>query len=1075
MLTRFRRSSAAFLLAALSLAQAANAAAIIRVTEVMSSSGVGGTADWFELTNYGDAAIDISGWRMDDNSYSFAASLALVPFASGTEAAWTTIGPGESAVFLESAVPATDVPNFQSFWNIGPNPGTVRNPKLATYVGSGASFSSGGDGVIVFRSDSTEVTRTAFGAATGGSTFFWSYDSAGVPATAALGTVSVPGLADAYSTASTPSNVGSPGIAVVAAPVVNLFWTGNGSTLGGSGTWNTTAARWSPTESPVAATTWTDGRGAVFTGSAGTIAVASPVAATVLDFRTSGHTLTSAGGSVATSTIQVVTGGTATIAARLTGASALGIAGGGTVVLSNTANDYTGPTSVAEGSLRAAASNVVPDASRLSVARFMTANLDGFAEKVNGISGLGTVRIGSALTIGISGSTDAVFDGFLSGTGNLVVDSSGAGAQRLDASTQTLADGAVKDYTGRTVVQRGTLAVHFNGVPTATSAVDVESAGTLRLASNARTYAFAGGAATVNLRGGTLTQGQGDDVELVNPLAVSGAARIAVTNDTTPDPLNPSTEDIVLLGALSGTAGSTLTLVASSTVPGADTGRVVFGSATGNTFAGTIAPQVNAVARFTGAYAQAAVALAGGTLDGSGVVGGVTGAGTISPVGDLGAAGILTAASVTAAPTTAFEFSFATANAEPVWFSPTSSENDVLRLTAPSPLPVSLASTNVIRLFLGVPTLSASDAFTGGFFTTADSTTRIDDATIETFVLGNGLGTDSYVDGQGYYSLASYAAQQGQQLAASVTMVSTTSAFFDISTPTSGYVMRTTYAAPPATIIINVPSGTQTQTQAGYPTLSGSTPVLKTGAGTLVLDQANTLSGSTTVQGGVLQLANGSALSASRLVVVAGGTGQVAPVTTTSVASLDLASGNGLLDLTRGALTISSGMTPTALVAEILEGRGDGSWTGTSGITSSTAAAESAAGTPRAVGWIDNGDGSLTTAYAAPGDTNIDWSIDILDAANFLSGGKFDTGSPAIWFEGDFSYDGVVDILDAADFFATGLYDAGNYNTAPGVSGGIAAVPEPSGLAGIALAAAAAGLSLRRRRPARRAVVRLTP
>jgi autotransporter-associated beta strand protein len=269
----------------------------------------------------------------------------------------------------------------------------------------------------------------------------------------------------------------------------------------------------------------------------------------------------------------------------------------------------------------------------------------------------------------------------------------------------------------------------------------------------------------------------------------------------------------------------------------------------------------------------------------------------------------------------------------------------------------------------------------------------------------------------------------------------------------------------PTVITINVPSGTQTQTQAGYPTLSGSTPVLKTGGGTLVLDQANTLSGSTTVQGGVLQLANGSALSASRLVVVAGGTGQVASYLSTSVASLDLASGNGLLDLTRGSLTISSGMTATELVAEILEGRGDGSWTGTSGITSSAAAAESAAGTPRAVGWIDNGDGSLTTAYAAPGDTNIDWSIDILDAANFLSGGKFDTGSPAIWFEGDFSYDGVVDILDAADFFATGLYDAGSYNTAPGLSGGIAAVPEPATAWGLAVAVAgmAAGFARRRR------------
>jgi autotransporter-associated beta strand protein len=280
-------------------------------------------------------------------------------------------------------------------------------------------------------------------------------------------------------------------------------------------------------------------------------------------------------------------------------------------------------------------------------------------------------------------------------------------------------------------------------------------------------------------------------------------------------------------------------------------------------------------------------------------------------------------------------------------------------------------------------------------------------------------------------------------------------------------------AGVPTVITIDVPSGTtQTQTAAGYPTLSGSIPVVKTGAGTLVLDQANTLSGSTTVQGGVLQLANGSALSASRLVVVAGGTGQVAPVTSTSVASLDLAGGNGLMDLTSGALTISSGMTATELVAEILEGRGDGSWNGTSGITSTTAAAESAAGTPRAVGWIDNGDGSLTTAYAAPGDTNIDWSIDILDAANFLSGGKFDTGSPAIWFEGDFSYDGIVDILDAADFFATGLYDAGTYNTAPGAAGSVAAVPEPSAI-GLAAMSAVVLLAVSRRAGSRTRVSRV--
>ena len=270
----------------------------------------------------------------------------------------------------------------------------------------------------------------------------------------------------------------------------------------------------------------------------------------------------------------------------------------------------------------------------------------------------------------------------------------------------------------------------------------------------------------------------------------------------------------------------------------------------------------------------------------------------------------------------------------------------------------------------------------------------------------------------------------------------------------------TVNAAPPVVTTIDVASGTQTQSQAGYPTLTGATPVVKTGVGTLVLDQTNTLTGSTTVQQGTLQLANGSALGSSTLAVAAGATASVANYLTTSVGGLDL-SANGLVDLTNGSLSVASGLTVPQLVAELLEGRGDGSWTGTSGITSSTAAADVASSIPRSVGWLDNGDGSLTVAYAAPGDTNLDWSIDILDAANFLALGKFDTGAPATWLEGDFSYDGIVDILDAADFFSTGLFDAGTSNTAPGSAGAVAAVPEPAGMgvvaAGLAVATLACG------------------
>ncbi len=252
---------------------------------------------------------------------------------------------------------------------------------------------------------------------------------------------------------------------------------------------------------------------------------------------------------------------------------------------------------------------------------------------------------------------------------------------------------------------------------------------------------------------------------------------------------------------------------------------------------------------------------------------------------------------------------------------------------------------------------------------------------------------------------------------------------------------------------INVGSGTtQTQTQAGYPTLSGSLPLVKTGGGTLVITAANTLTGSTSVQQGTLQLANAAALASSRIVPLAGGTVSLAPYLQTTVGGLAPNAG-GLVDLGNGLVTVASGLSPADMVTAIKAGRADGSWTGTSGITSSVAATDVAVSIPRVVGWLDNGDGSVTAAFAAPGDTNLDWQVDVLDASNFLSFGKYDTGLPATWLEGDFNYDGVVDVLDASDFFGTGLYDTGNYNTPLGASG-IAAVPEPSAVPLAALAVA---------------------
>jgi hypothetical protein len=201
----------------------AGSQAQIRITEVMSSSGTGGTADWFEVTNFDlNNPVDITGWRMDDNTFSFANSVAL----NGI----TSIGAGETVVFLESADPGTDIPTFRTVW--GPAAATIG---IGSYTGSGVGFSSNGDGVVVFDAGGTEQTpQTSFGAATTGSSFFWGYNASGnfdTYGSASSGVVSTVGLIagtssdqDTYTTTlGLLSNTGSPGTAINAVPEPSTY------------------------------------------------------------------------------------------------------------------------------------------------------------------------------------------------------------------------------------------------------------------------------------------------------------------------------------------------------------------------------------------------------------------------------------------------------------------------------------------------------------------------------------------------------------------------------------------------------------------------------------------------------------------------------------------------------------------------------------------------------------------------------------------------------------------------------------------------------------------------------------
>ncbi|MFM7184110.1 MAG: hypothetical protein ACKO4Z_04970 [Planctomycetota bacterium] len=252
---------------------------------------------------------------------------------------------------------------------------------------------------------------------------------------------------------------------------------------------------------------------------------------------------------------------------------------------------------------------------------------------------------------------------------------------------------------------------------------------------------------------------------------------------------------------------------------------------------------------------------------------------------------------------------------------------------------------------------------------------------------------------------------------------------------------------------------------------SGPVTVSSTGSGKVIFAGAgSTYSGTATVQAGGLRLASGSPLGTGQITPLAGGTLSLSPYATTTVGGLAPNAG-GLTDVGNGFMTVSSGLSVADMLTALVAGRApDGSWTGATGITSSTAAAQVADFQARTVGWLDNGSGSVSFAYAAPGDTNLDWQIDVIDVSNFASSGKYGTGEAASWAEGDFNYDGVVDVLDAADFATTGLYNAGSYNSAPGSIGSVAAVPEPApGLAAVVAAAAAFGL---RRRFAGRSAAR---
>ncbi|MBC8040003.1 MAG: lamin tail domain-containing protein [Opitutaceae bacterium] len=193
----------------------AGAQAAIVITEVMSSSahtGTGNTSngDWFELTNTGASAVDLTGWSWDDST-----GLA----GSANFGSVTSISAGQSIIFGEETV------GFESAWiaDWGTSGVTVINLGGTVFQGLGST----GDSVIIYNASSVVVTSVTFGTATAGFTFEW--DTSGQ--SLALSVLGENGAFRASFDGKTSGegpglDIGSPGFAAVPEPSTFAAFTG---------------------------------------------------------------------------------------------------------------------------------------------------------------------------------------------------------------------------------------------------------------------------------------------------------------------------------------------------------------------------------------------------------------------------------------------------------------------------------------------------------------------------------------------------------------------------------------------------------------------------------------------------------------------------------------------------------------------------------------------------------------------------------------------------------------------------------------------------------------------------------
>ncbi len=190
---------------------------VLRITEVApwSSGNSPVQQDWFEVTNIGARAVNITGWKMDDGSESYATAVPITGISS--------IAPGESVILIETNDLATKAALFRSNW-FGASPPV--GLQIGAYNGGGVGLSTGGDGVNLYDSKSPIAVRRAsvnFGIAPSSAPYA-TFDNTAAADVATISLKSVPGVNAAFIAINSANEVGSPGTITSGGPTDFAAW-----------------------------------------------------------------------------------------------------------------------------------------------------------------------------------------------------------------------------------------------------------------------------------------------------------------------------------------------------------------------------------------------------------------------------------------------------------------------------------------------------------------------------------------------------------------------------------------------------------------------------------------------------------------------------------------------------------------------------------------------------------------------------------------------------------------------------------------------------------------------------------